>query len=482
MNESPCESHIPLTRDSISAIHDATVEVLSKTGFCFECEKVQAVFKKNGFRVEDGRVYITETDIENALSTAPKSFTIRARNPVHDVLLGRGSKSFGLGRGAVHMVGPDGASHRATMDDHIAALKLAQMMDEIEHVGPLAFPTDIEAKHAHLRQTHAAIKYTDKVCSLCDRHDIDLMALAFGTNRENLMMRTDLKRSPGHGTCNVQSPLTVTVDDCDNLKRYAECGIAFHVASMPLAGTSGPCTLAGIAVLQNAENLAPIVLSQLVRPGCAVFFGSIAGHADMISLKPCFGTPEARLIERAGCQMARFYGLPSRGNTGLTDASAVDFQSGAQAMLSALSVFCNGASFLTGCGLLGSYMGASLAKVVLDAELMSMVKRYLSPIATDRNTLAADVIRDVGPGGHFIEHSHTLHNFRSEISTMSLFKPGDYRERAEEPDEKRRRDVVHSAHERALSLIDFYERPYIDPGLEQEIDGYVQMMLEREEK
>jgi trimethylamine--corrinoid protein Co-methyltransferase len=239
---------------------------------------------------------------------------------------------------------------------------------------------------------------------------------------------------------------------------------------MPAAGTTGPATIAGIIVLQNCENLAPIVLSQLVRPGCPVFYGALAGHADMISLRPRFGTPEARIMERAGCQMAHFYGLLSRGNAGLTDAPAYDFQSGAQAMLSTLSTLQHGPNFVTGCGLLGSYMGASLAKIILDTEVIIIARRYLTSVRTDRQALAVDVIDEVGPGGTFLENMHTLENFRSEFLTESLFRSPDY----EKWKAMEKRVVVHLAREKALQLIDTYQRPPMDPGLEKEIDAYLE--------
>jgi trimethylamine--corrinoid protein Co-methyltransferase len=188
-----------------------------------------------------------------------------------------------------------------------------------------------------------------------------------------------------------------------------------------------------------------------------------------MSLRPRFGTPEARIIEMAGCQMARYYGLLCRGNVGLTDATAYDFQSGAQAMMSPLSVLQGGPNFLTGAGLLGSYMGASVGKILLDAELVIMAKRFLSPIKVDEEALAVRVIDDIGPGGHYIEHSHTLDNYRSEFLTESLFRSPDY----EKWKAMGKRVVVQLAQEKAQEIIESYEKPPIDPGLEEEVDAYV---------
>lgn len=250
---------------------------------------------------------------------------------------------------------------------------------------------------------------------------------------------------------------------------YARCGIVFHPASMPIAGTSGPCTLAGTVTQQNCENLAVFVLSQLLQPGCPVFYGAIGGRADMRSLRPRFGIPEARLIEAAGAQMADHYGLSCRGGIGLTDAPSSDFQAGMQAMLSTISILQNGPNYLPSCGLLGSYVGASFAKIILDIELIRQVQYYLKPIRVDDEALAADVIGEVGPGGCFIQSLHTLDNYREEYLAEGIFSSSDY----ETWSSQEKRGLVHAAHDKANKIIDSYQKPIIDPGLEEEIDAYV---------
>jgi trimethylamine--corrinoid protein Co-methyltransferase len=296
------------------------------------------------------------------------------------------------------------------------------------------------------------------------------VALAYGTSKKEMAERVDLEKSYGHSTGIIHSPLSVEAEDCEDLMEYARCGIALHIASMPIAATTGPCTIPGLVVQQNCENLAPIVLAQLVRPGCPVFYGALGGRTDMKNLQPRFGTPEAGLIKMAGVQMALYYGLLCRGDVGLTDAPICDFQAGAQAMLHTLSVFNNGPNLLPGCGLLGSYLGASLAKIVLDAELIAQAKRLLSPIEVDSRGLAVDVIAEAGPRGTYIDHKHTLENYRSEFNVDSIFVSTNY----DQWTAGGRKRVIQLAHEKALELIASYRRPPIDPGLESEIDSYVQ--------
>jgi trimethylamine--corrinoid protein Co-methyltransferase len=464
------ELQFPLSARGISAVHEASLEMLSKTGFRFASEKVLGIFKKHGFRTEGQRVYMAETQIRRALESIPKQFTILARNPEHTININANVHSFGMGRGAVNMVQPDGSFRRGTKADVIASSKLCQSMEELQHWGPLVYPEDVGVDNVHLWLWQTMLKYGDKPYLCVGRRDIDLIALAYGISREAMARRADFDVSYGQATAIVLSPLTMLEADCDDLIEYARCGIVFHIASMPVAGTTGPCTLAGLAVQQNCENLAPLVLSQLVRPGCAVFYGAIGGRADMKSLTPRFGSAEARLTERAGVQLARFYGLACRGGSGITDSPTCDFQAGAQAMLHTLSILQNGPNFMPACGLLGSYVGASLAKVVLDTELIAQARRFLTPMQPDREKLAVEVMAEIGPGGHYVEHSHTLEHYRSEFFVDSIFQSLTY----EQWSASGKKEAVYLAHEKALQLIEAYQRPAMDPGLAAEIDAYVQ--------
>lgn len=454
---------------NLQTIHDASLCVLARSGARFASPRALELFRKNSFKIEGERVFFDEKGIRKALESVPKRFTILARNPRHDLALEPGRASFGLGRGAVTWVEPDGRHRRGAREDLVAASKLCQILDVLELWGPLIHPVDVEPVNSDLWLCRTMIQYTDKPYVYAGRRDIDLVALAYGTNRRKMAERADFTRSYGHATGMVQSPLALTAEDCESLIEYAECGIAFHVASMPVAGTTGPCTMAGLVVLQNCENLAALVLSQLARAGSPVFYGAIGGRADMRSLRPLFGTAEARKIERAGVQMARFYGLMCRGNVGLTDAPACDFQAGAQAMLHALQVVRGGPEFLPGCGLLGSYLGASLAKIVLDVELVECARRLLAPIPMDEAALAVEAITGVGPGGLFIDHPHTMKHFRVELLTEALFQSTDYERWAAGG----HREAVHLAHEKALRLVESYRRPALDQGLEAELDSYV---------
>lgn len=468
-SEAPVRFSFPLSREEKQRIHNASMKVLGETGFKFDCYEALEVFKSRGFKVEGKTVFFTEEQVLNAMESATKEFTILARNPERNIRMAPGVHAFGTGRGAVLMVQPDGSYERTTLDDLIQVTKLTHMLDVYEHWNPLTFPSDRDMKNIYLEMLREALTLTDKPPLYIGDETIDLIALSYGVTREEMKERNDLSVSYGRTTAIVTSPLTMVEEDCLNLMEYARCGIALHMASMPVAATTGPCTLAGMVVLQNCENLAPLVLTQLIRPGTPVYYGAIGGRADMQTLRPRFGAAETRLIERSGVQMGRFYGLLCRGGAGLTDSPTCDFQGGAQAMLSTLSVLQDGPNFLPACGLLASYVGASLAKLVLDAEVIAQAKRILEPITLNENTLAVDVIKTVGPGGYYIDQDHTLMNYRTEFLADEIFRSPDY----EGWRTRGKKEAVHVAHEKALRIIESYEKPPIDQGLEEEMEAYI---------
>jgi trimethylamine--corrinoid protein Co-methyltransferase len=238
---------------------------------------------------------------------------------------------------------------------------------------------------------------------------------------------------------------------------------------MPSGATTAPITLAGEIIQQNAENLAPLVLCQLIRPGMPILYGTIGSHTDMRTMATIFGSPETRILEYAAAQMARHYNMLSRGGVGMTDAPSDDFQAGAESMFQFINAARAGINFLPGMGHLGSFMGASFSKVILDADLADYTKRYLRPISLDDDTMALDLLKKVGPGGQFITEAHTLKHCRSEYIIPSIFQriPYDAWKKRENP------TALQLADKKVQTLIGKYEKPDMDYEISQELKKHI---------
>jgi trimethylamine--corrinoid protein Co-methyltransferase len=183
-----------------------------------------------------------------------------------------------------------------------------------------------------------------------------------------------------------------------------------------IAGATGPTTLAGTLALQNAEILAGIALTQLVRAGTPVVFSGSSSNADMRSGGLSIGSPEMAINTAATAQMGRFYNLPVRGGGAISDAKLPDAQAAFESMMSLLMAQVSGINFvLHSAGILESYSCMSYEKFVIDDEICGMVKRIKKAYAVNADTLALDVIKAVGPGGHYLDQDHTFEHFRSEF-------------------------------------------------------------------
>ena len=211
------------------------------------------------------------------------------------------------------------------------------------------------------------------------------------------------------------------------LMEYAAAGQAVLIASLAIAGATGPVTLAGNLALQNAEVLAGIVLTQLVREGTPVIFGGASSNAEMRNGTLSIGSPEMAINAAATAQMARYYKLPARSGGAVCDAKSPDAQASYESMMNLLTALVCGANFvLHSAGILESFNCMSYEKFIMDDEMCGMVKRIHRAIDVNPETLALDVIKAVGPGGHFLDKDHTFDHFRTEFYQPRIANRDDF--------------------------------------------------------
>jgi len=169
------------------------------------------------------------------------------------------------------------------------------------------------------------------------------------------------------------------------------------------------------------DSLMGIMLTQIVNPGTPVIFGSVATSTDLRDLKYLAGSVEMGLLNAAGAQMAQFYQLPFYATGGMTDSKVLDAQSGYESALTSLLCALAGANFIhDAAGLMEFALTVCYEKFVIDNEILGMVMRAVEGIRVDDDTLAFDLIEQVGPGGNFVTAKHTRHFMRSEHYQPSL--------------------------------------------------------------
>jgi trimethylamine---corrinoid protein Co-methyltransferase len=453
------------TTDSrFERIHETSLMLLERCGLHLgAAASLLKRCRQLGLKTDSERVYFSAIEIEQALAQVPASFRLMARNSERTLDYRPGASFVGLGRSAAFVFDTNGRRRQATGHDFIEMMKLGQQLDEIKLVGNLVTPADIGPERVNDFMMAAQIRYSDKPYHLLHASDLPLLCDAFQIEPEALASSCEEGRVYAHTTVNTMSPMAISAEQSEHLMAMAENGIAINISPAPAMGSSSPCTIAGTLAVNNAEILAVLAITQLIRPGLPVLYGVFPSGTDMRSMAATFGSAEARLLEQEAVRMAHCYGLLTRGNVGLNEAFDCDFQAGAEAMFNFSEALRSNINYLPGCGLLASFAGASKAKLVMDAELAAMLQRYRRPWTAADEDLAVDLTCQVGPKGSFIMQPHTYSRCRSELYHPKVFCRSSY-EKWREGD-----NLIARAERHAQRLIADFRNPPLPRSVEQRL-------------
>jgi trimethylamine--corrinoid protein Co-methyltransferase len=298
------------------------------------------------------------------------------------------------------------------------------------------------------------------------RHTMEMAGILFGDDMGEKYVTISL--------INSLSPLGYGTGMLEALVEFARVRQPVVIAALMMAGATGPVTLAGVLVVQTAELLAGVALTQLISPGTPVVFGSASTNMDLRSGALSVGSPELSQLVAAHIQLARHYDLPARSGGALTDASYPDAQAGFESMLSLMTAVNSGADFVlhTG-GILSSYLAMSYEKFVLDDEMCGMVRRVQQGITIDEDTLAYDVIANVGPGGNYLMEMQTVERCRHEFWEPALYDRGGLEAWMQDG----QKTAVDRARARWQKLVAEHKDPPLDKVIVRQLDEFVEVQL-----
>ncbi|WP_240984273.1 trimethylamine methyltransferase family protein [Acididesulfobacillus acetoxydans] len=417
-----------LNAKEIEQIKDASMDILQHTGVKMDYASARDVLRARGAKVEGEIVFFPPRLVQEAVMSAPRGFRLYARNPAKNVSIGDGNPVFVPGYGAPFITSVDGAKRKAVYEDFVQLVRLAGASSNMDITGGvLVEPNDIPEKHRHQQMLYACLANSDK----------PFMGSATGAEhaRDSLAMAATLFEDDGDRPSqpvmitliNSLSPLMYDARMAGALMEYAAAGQPLIIASLGMAGSTMPATLASVLSVQNAEVLAGITLAQVVREGTPVVYGSASSITEMRYGSLSIGAPEGAWIIAAAAQIAHSYGLPCRAGGSLTDSKLPDAQAASESMMNMLTAGLAGVDvILHAAGILESYVSMSLEKFVLDDEACSAVKRILRGGDVNKDTLAVGLIHDIGPGGEFLSAEHTYGHFRSEFWQSPLAERGSY--------------------------------------------------------
>lgn len=413
-----------VSADELESIHLTALQILDEIGIDVLDPESRSIYAKAGARVEAGtqRVRFDAAVITEAMKTAPAEFILHATNPAHSLQIGGNWLALGSVASAPNVFDRDGGRRIGNMTDYRNLLRLGQMLNTVHFFGGYPVePIDIHASVRHLDATYDALTLTDKpihVYSLGaqrNRDCIEMVRIARGIDDATL------EREPSIFTIiNTSSPLRLDFPMAQGVIEMSRRNQVVCITPFTLAGAMAPVTLAGAVAQQNAEALAGMALTQMVRPGSPVIYGGFTSNVDMQSGAPAFGTPEFMRAAMIGGQLARRYNVPYR-SSNVCAANTLDAQSAYESVFSIWGAVMGGANFLMhGAGWMEGGLHAGFEKMVLDAELLGMVEAFLEPVVVDDDTLAMEAIRDVGPGAHFFGTAHTQARFRTAFHRPML--------------------------------------------------------------
>jgi trimethylamine--corrinoid protein Co-methyltransferase len=402
-----------LSDDQIEQVHQATLEVLERTGVQITHPEAVELLDGAGARVEGDRVRIPSWLVEDAIRKAPSRIVLGNRAGERKVFLEGNKHWFGPSVDCIDYLDPlTDERRRFVSDDCRITSTVADALANYTWVMTIGMADDVPPDIADRVIARQVFTYTEKPLVFCCKdansvRDIYRMALLITGGEQQF------QQAP---TCvhysEPISPLLYYDPAVEKILFCAKKGIPLINFPAPQAGSTAPATFAGEIVQGSAESLSGLVLAQLVNPGAPFIYGAFATVMDMRTTVFSYAAPEMSLMVAAMAQMAQHYRLPFFGTAGCSDAKFPDAQAAAEATFSCLASALVGANLIHDSGWLDHGSLASPAYMVLVNEILHMVQQFMTGVPVNVETLALDVIHRVGPGGHYLEEQHTYDHFR----------------------------------------------------------------------
>ena len=459
-----------LSEEAIGVLDRGWRRIVSEIGVQFAKPEAVRLFEDAGQKTDGEVVFLDPEFVLEQLAKVPREFDLQARNPANSVHIGGDNMVFS------GVYGPpfvrDGDVRRdATMTDFRRFTMLAQSFAELDSAGGIICePNDTPLDSRHLDMILALQTLTDKIY---------MGNVVSGTNAADTIAMTEILFG-GRGSIE-STPATISLINCNSPLRWddrmLDAQFEYSRANQPvvltpflLMGAMSPVSVPAALAQQLSEAFAGIALSQLIRPGCPVIFGSFLSNIDMQSGSPCFGTPESAMGLLCTGQLARHYGLPFRSGGGLTSSQVPDAQAAYEALMTLLPTFLAGTNFVMhSAGWLEGGLVSSYEKFIIDIELLKMMRVEFTPLEIDEESLAFGAHEEVGHGGHFLGAQHTMERFRTCFYRPLLSSSKNF--------ERWQRDGAFDTAARAGQIcqrtLDEYEQPPLDDAIRQELEAYV---------
>ncbi|WP_435260160.1 trimethylamine methyltransferase family protein [Thioclava sp. FR2] len=454
----------------VEKIDAASMSILEEVGVIFRDEIALEDWRRAGAKVVGERVYLDRGLVRELVATIPNGWTYRARNRDRDLPFGGKHAIFVPMTGAPFLRDLEDKRRWPTIADLNMFHKLAQMSPALHSSAHhIVEPMDIKVSHRHLHITYSSIKYSDKTfmgMTTSGRNAEDVMAMCEILFGKDVMEQTPVVT----GNCNGNSPLVWDETMLSAMRAFCRANQPVLCSPFVLGGANTPASVAPAVAQLNAEALSALAYTQVVRRGCPAIYGHYLSTVSMKSGAPMAGTPEISLMNFMIGQMARFYDVPWRTSNLLGGAKTFDAQAGYESAMTMDAVLHAGANYIWhSAGWNEAGMHCSFAKFVVDAEVCAMGYRMAEGPRWDDFDAAMQAVRDIGPGGHYLGHPHTLENFERAFFMPKLFDNNSIEQwQAEGAVEITERALSH-----AKKLLGEYQEPKLDEGVKDALLDFI---------
>jgi len=431
-----------LDGQQLDSLQEASLCILEETGVQFPSEKALAIFADHGAEVdhETQVVKIPRDLVHKAMASVPRYFTLGARNPDFDLKLQDGVSYFtndGCGHNVVDFkTGEQRASRKADVgmmariNDYLSSMAFSWTMVSAQDCGLTSPLHEMDVTWRNNTKHYQSVTMMgEEIC----RYGVEMATVLRGS-LEEVRQRPPISLI----VCSV-APLMQDKEAIDGALVLAEVGIPVVIMSMPTLGTTAPATFAGALALGDAEVISATVLMQLASPGAPVFHCILHALADPRTAA-YVGYPLDSGVRYSPVEMAHHWGMPALGGAFGTDSPAVDsWQSAAEVATDPLLAALAGAEIITGIGLRETYTLLYPEAIILDDDIYHQARYSLRNMEINPETLAVDVVNQVGPGGHFLAQKHTRKHMRTTMVRgvqHQLDAMGKYRQPVEYAREK----------------------------------------------
>ena len=468
-----------LNNEQIEKIHEKALVVLEKTGVKFDSKEALTILKENGAIVdfEQKIAKIPPKMVTEAIFMAPTSIDLYDREGEPAVTLGGNKVHFDPGSAAIKFMESDGLTVRNSRSEDLVKIShLADALDNLALQSSSVTLYDVPKTIGDSYRLYLLLKNSPKAIITGAfsvegiSHMREMLAAVAGGYHELIKKPRavfDICPSP---------PLKWTHISSQNIIDCARYGLPLETVSMPMPGAASPATISGSILVHTIETLSGIVLAQCVKPGAPVVYGGAPVHFDMRTGTTPLSAIEATMIAAAYAQMGKYYGMPTHTYACLSDSKMVDTQAGLETSMSGIVAQLAGINVISGSGMLEFVGCMSLEKMVIDNEICGMALRLAEGINCSEETLASELICELGPGGDYLSTQHTLDWFRKEPYLPSTVIDRLNRNNWEE---QGRKSAFERAQEGVQAILADHQAKPLDEGREKELDQITLQVMKR---